>query len=359
MGLPEIRISFQRKAETLIKRSSRGMVLLLMQDTTKTQIITPYRQQADVVQEDWTERNLKYLQLAFAGSPQGVIAVRAAEGESGAVDMAETIKLIEQLNYDWMAYPACTEANSVELVTYIREARAIGRKVKAVLPGVEADCEGVVNFTSASISVVWDSGGKVEEYTTAEYTARIAGLLAGLPLTQSSTYKVLEEIVDVEQLVDTDAEINKGRLVIIYDGEKFKIGRGVTSLTKTGEYQPEDFKKIKIVEGMDLIRTDIYTTFEDEFVGKVNNTYDNKQDFVGAVNRYFVSLMGSVLDASGDNYVEVDADQNAAYLRGQGKDIDGLTEQQLKEANTGAHLFLRGKITMLDAMEDLNLVLNM
>ena len=35
-----------------------------------------------------------------------------------------------------------------------------------------------------------------------------------------------------------------------------------------------------------MIIHDIYTTFEDEYVGKVVNSYDNKQMFVGAVNDY-------------------------------------------------------------------------
>lgn len=358
MGLPEIRITFQRKSETLVKRSSRGMVLLLLRDTTKNQIITPYRTATEIAAEDWTEKNQEYLQLAFAGSPQSVVAVRAAMSEKN-VNISETIKLIEHLNYDWLAYPNCSPDDMAQLVAYIKAARGNGKKVKAVLPNAEADCEGIVNFTATAIAAVWEGDTQIKTYSTAEYTARIAGVLAGLSLLVSSTYYVLPEIVDVMQVEDPNIEIDAGKLVVIYDGEKYKIGRGVTSLTTVTESCPQDLKKIKIVEGMDLIRTDIYSTFEDDFVGKVNNTYDNKQDFVGAVNNYFTSLQGSVLDPLEDSYVEVDAAQNAAYLMAAGKDTNNLTDQQIKEANTGAHLFLRGQVSMLDAMEDLNLVLDM
>lgn len=207
--------------------------------------------------------------------------------------------------------------------------------------------------------LLWEGSKEIKEYTTAEYSARIAGMLAGLSLSVSSTYYVLDEIVDLDLLQSPDEEIDKGKLVIIYDGEKYKIGRGVTSLTTVTEEQPEDFKKIKIVEGADLIQTDIITTFEDEFVGKVPNTYDNKQVFIGAVNEYFWNLEGTVLNGSHENYVEIDVAANEEYLKKMGKDTSEMTVQEIREANTGSYLFLCGQVAMLDAMEDLKMNINM
>ena len=42
MGLPEIIISFQRKADTAIRSGSRGMVAVVLDDTTKNQICLLY-----------------------------------------------------------------------------------------------------------------------------------------------------------------------------------------------------------------------------------------------------------------------------------------------------------------------------
>ena len=56
------------------------------------------------------------------------------------------------------------------------------------------------------------------------------------------------------------------------------------------EDKSDDFAKIKILEAVDMIRDDIRTTFEDEFVGKVENSYDNKIVFIAAVNKYFKDL---------------------------------------------------------------------
>lgn len=351
MGLPEIMITFSRKAKTLIKRSSRGMVLLILKDNTKEQPLTPYESIEDVNAKEWEEKNYDFLRMAFAGEPNAVIAVRAVQTEGA--EIKDTIMLFENLNYDWLAYPEGTPQENQALADYIKKARTDKKKVKAVLPNMPADHEGIVNFVMENISVVCET--KVKQYTAAEYTARIAGILAGLSLTVSSTYHVLDEIVDLELIPNPDEAIDEGKLIIIYDGEKFKIGRGVTSLTTVKEGQPEDFKKIKIVEGTDLIKTDIISTFEDDFIGKVNNTYDNKQVFIGAVNEYFKDLEGTVLNGGQENYVEIDTAANKEYLEKNYVDTSRMTIQQLKEANTGSSLFVAGQISMLDAMEDLKL----
>ena len=110
---------------------------------------------------------------------------------------------------------------------------------------------------------------------------------------------------------------------------------------------------------MDVIRYDIYSTFEGTYVGKVANIYDNKQIFVGLVNDYFRQLYGSVLDGNEENYVQVSAEGNRKYLEEKGIDTSEMTDQQLLEANTGSWVFLEGKCRLLDAMEDLDLTMNM
>lgn len=360
MGLPEIKISFNKKAATLIRRSSRGMLVLLLKDETKDHIMNSYSGIEEVEKTDWSEKNYDYLKMAFKGEPEEVVAVRAViYPETGTVNLAETIPLIRCLNYDWLAYPECSGEDAGLLSSYIKKARGEGKKVKAVLPSQAADCEGIVNFTTDHLLVQWENETELKSYTNAEYTVRIAGILAGLSLNVSSTYVVLDEILDLEQKENPDAAIDAGECILIFDGEKYKVGRGVTSLTTVSEDLPEDFKKIKVVEGADLIRNDITTTFNDEFVGKINNTYDNKQAFVGAVNQYFKDLSGTVLDGNNENYVEVDAAENEAYLKRQGKDTSQMKLQAIKEANTGSHLFLKGKVSLLDAMEDLSLNLSM
>ncbi len=358
MGLPEITINFHKKAQNLIRRSSRGMVCVVLSDSTKEQTVTPIRGYTDIAAEEWTEKSRQYLKLIFKGEPGGVIAVRAVETE-GAVDIAATLELIRYLNWDYFCMPDFKASYQENIKTFLAETRKGGKKGKAVLPNFAADSSAVINVTTSGVSMKWDDEEDIRELTTAEFCCRIAGICAGIPLTRSTTFFVLDEVLDVAQVEDPDARIDAGELIVVYDGEKHKIGRGVTSLQEVTESEPADFKKIKIREGADIIKNDIYTAFNDDYVGKLNNTYDNKQAFIGAVNSYFSGLAGTVLDGNEENYVDIDVEKTRQYLKENGRNVDEMTEQQIREANTGSRLFLSGRICLLDAMEDLDMTLEM
>lgn len=357
MEMPEIRIAFERKASSAIRRGSRGVVAVILKDETKEQFLTPYRRWGEVKAEDWDSENLKLLKMAFTGEPQWVFAVRLLK-KVEEDDLAGTLEELKPLDIDYVVWPGYTEKDKEAFTGFLKAVHEKGKKAKAVLPSCEANDMHVINFATERVTVL-EEDGNTKEYTAAQYCCRIAGILAGLPLTQSSTYYVLDEVVDCVLQEDADAAVDAGKLVVVFDGEKYKLGRGVTSLTTATAAAPEDCKKIKIVEGMDVLRHDIYSTFEDAYVGKVANSYDNKQMFVGAVNSYLASLVGSVLDGGADNLVEVDAEGNREYLESHGVDTADMTEQELKEANTGSWLFLRGSCRFLDAMEDLELLVYM
>ena len=358
MGLPEIRITFQEKASNAIRRGSRGMAAVLLDDDTGDQFLTPYVRWKDVKAEDWGEDALKALELVFKGGPSRVVAVRLAKKEE-AVDLEGTLDQILPLNMDYLAYPGYKLEDKTVVKAFITAAHNAGKKVKAVLPECDGDDPHIINFATTSLTAKWPDREETVTYTGAEYCCRIAGILAGLPLTQSCTYYELEEIVDAALAEDADTAVDAGQLIVVYDGDKYKLGRGVTSLTSTSETVPADLKKIKIVEGMDVISHDIYSTFEDTYVGRVANSYDNKQIFVGAVNEYLASLAGSVLDGGAENLVRVSLEGNRTHLQEQGVDTDDLSDQQILEANTGSWLYLEGSCRLLDAMEDLSLIMYM
>ncbi len=354
MGLPEIKISFRQKADTAIRRGSRGMVAVLLDDRTKEQFLTPLYREREADSQDWTQQSLRLLKLVFKGAPQRVVAVRMLQ-KDGAADLAGTLAAIQPLNLDWLAYPGYTGTDKTVIKEYLARAHESGKKMKAVLPLCEADDAHIVNFATGTITASWEDMEGTVDYTAAEYCCRVAGILAGLPLTQSCTFYGLPEVVSCSLPENADAEVDAGKLIVVFDGEKFKLGRGVTSLATCTEETPQDLKKIKIVEGMDVITHDIYSTFQDNYIGKVVNSYANKQIFAGEVNSYLKALEGSVLDAEAENLVEVDAEANRDWLESRGTDTSEMTQQELKEANTGSWLFLTGSCRFLDAMEDLQL----
>ena len=118
-------------------------------------------------------------------------------------------------------------------------------------------------------------------------------------------------------------------------------------------------RKIKIVEGMDLYQDDIRNTFTDSYIGKYVNDYDNKQMFVAAIQAYQTALEGDVLDSAYDNRVAVDMDAQKQYLREKGIDVSKMTDTEILRANTGSKVFIASNIKFVDAMEDLQMTVNM
>lgn len=350
MGLPNINIAFSTKAASAITRSQKGIVALIVRDTAKNggHVLTGSTQ----IPKELSEENKAYIERAFIGyvnPPRKVIVyVLPTEME----ELAEALDYLATQKFDYLAGPPDITADEcTEIVNWIKAQREIGFTPKAVLPNTAADNEAIINFTTNGIKV----GNK--EYTAAQYCSRIAGLIAGTPMTISCTYAPLTEVTDVERLTkeEMDRAIDKGQFIIFFDGEKVKVGRGVNSLQTTTEDKGEAFKKIKIVEAVDMIKTDIKTTAEDNYIGKYANSYDNKCLLITAIKGYFAGLENDGILESGRSTVEIDIDAQEAYLQSKGTDTSNMTEQEIKEANTDDKVFLKASIKILDAIEDISL----
>ena len=110
---------------------------------------------------------------------------------------------------------------------------------------------------------------------------------------------------------------------------------------------------------MDLYADDIRETYEDNYVGKIINDYDGKQMFVAAIGAYHKGLLGNVLDKSFDNTAAIDIDAQRAYLESKGTDTSEMDDIAVAKANTGVKVFITSNIKFVNAMEDLNMNVNM
>lgn len=345
MGLPKILIDFKTLAETIITRSERGIVAVILKDNSNTTQTYTFSKESEIVKSHFTASNLAFLSLIFMGGPSKVIVERVQT--SG--DISDALERLKNKQWYYLTVPGLADGETDTVVEYIKEQRNKYHKTfKAVLPSVAADYEGIINFATDNIKV----GAKT--YTTAEFCCRIAGILAGLPLNRSATYYTLPEVESITESETPDADVDNGKLILINDGTKIKIARGVNSLTTFTDDKSSDFAKIKILEAVDMIRDDIRTTFEDEFVGKVENSYDNKIVFIAAVNKYFKDLANrGVLYDKFDNKAEIDIDATREWLS-KTRDVSSWDDEKVKTANTGTNVFVRANIQIQDAIEDLN-----
>jgi len=345
MGLPKILIEFKTLAETIIARSERGIVAVILKDNSNTTESHTYTKESEIVKSHFTASNLAYLSLIFMGNPSKVIVERMQTDS----DISVALERLKNKHWYYLTVPSVTDDEKDTVVEFIKNMRNTFHKTfKAVLPSCDANFEGIINFCTDNIKV----GSKT--YTTSEFCARIAGILAGLPLNRSATYFALNEVTSITESETPDEDVDNGKLILINDGIKIKIARGVNSFTDFNDEKGEDFSKIKIIEAIDMMRDDVRTTFEDEFVGKVENSYDNKIVFVAAVNKYFKDLANrGVLYDEFDNKAEIDIESTRQWLS-LTKDVSSWEDEKIKTANTGTYVFLKANVQVQDAIEDMN-----
>ena len=287
IGLPSLTITFQAAAQQAANRSKKGYVGVFVRDA-KAQGVHQLSSAA-LIPTELGQENQNYIRRAFTGSDRGgpskVVAVVIATGTEDTTALEAGLKSIEGLTLDYLAGPPdVTAAELAALEKWVKARRAAYFTEKLVEPNPSKapDDMGIIDFAETDEAI---AEGETT-YTAGEYASRIAGVLAGIPSGMSATYAPLTELTAVtpRSTQEQEAAIKAGKLILIHDGIKAKIARGVNSLTTIPDGGKADWSQIKIVEGMDVIIHDIYTTFEDEDVGKVVNSYDNKQLFVGEVN---------------------------------------------------------------------------
>lgn len=351
MGMPSVSVSFSEKAAQVIKRGERGVVALILKETT-VPTGNPFTiLNVTDIPSSLSEENQEQIKLALMGyvnTPKKVIVYVIKDEATDDYTLA--LNYFEVNKFDYLAIPTVkTDAKTTDIVSWIKSQRTEGRKVKAVLPETVGDHEGIINYATENVV----AGTKT--YTSEQYCSRIAGLIAGTPLTIACTYAPLTELSDCQRLKksELDAAVDAGKFIVFWDGEKVKVGRGVNSLTTTTADKGNQFKKIKIVETTDIIFDDIKKTAEDSYLGKFANSYDNKCLLMSAISGYFEQLMldGILSSAS----VGIDVEEQRVYLKAKGIATDELSDDQIRVYDTDDKVFLKASIKILDAIEEINL----
>lgn len=380
-GAPQVLITFKTKATTAIARSARGIVVMILKNE-KTDTMGYYKinDVTDIPAEGLTDANVDLIKKCLLGTPLRILVYTIPDDsvDAATIKQADVLKKIVNVKWNYICHPTGDAQDMEDLASWIKTMRNNKYKTfKAVVANQEADDKGIINFCTGNIRVLnpeYTSSAVGEAvagvstvsseeqyitYTAAQYTARIAGILAGLALDRSATYYQLNEVVDCDTYEDIDSLINDGQLLLFdeQDGNGVKIARACNSLTTFTTDVGEDFRYIKIVECIDMITDDIRDTFKTSYVGKYINDYDHKMNFINAILIYFKELKGNVLDNSPTaiNTVDIDTEAQKDYATLHGDDPSAMTDQQIREYNTGTKVMLEGRITPVNAMEDLTI----
>lgn len=350
MGMPSVNVSFTEKAIASIKRGDRGIVALILKDgaeLTKRQITVT---DATDIPTTLSATNKKQIELALVGyqnAPRKIVCyVLAADAEN----YNDALNYLATEKFDYLAIPTiATDGMEATVGTWIKNQNQNGKKCKVVLPSYAGDDPHIINVGTTTFV----SGDTT--YTGEQYCARIAGLIAGTPLSISCTYAPLNELTDCERLTkgEMDTAVDAGKFIVFFDCEKVKVGRGVNSFVTTTAEKGDQFKKIKIVECMDMMYDDIVKTAQDNYLGKYPNSYDNKCLLMSAIGAYFDQLK---MDNIVSTYtIGIDIEAQKAYLKSKGVEVENMSDDEIKVADTGTKVFMAAKVKILDAIEDIEL----
>lgn len=345
MGLPIIDISFKQLAKSAVIRSQRGIVALILKDTTKASLTV--FDEGDIP-SNLTEANQGLIKDVLKGSPNKIeLFVLGEEGE-----ISEALTYFEGVEFNLMCMPSTQTSDVTAIKAFIKKMNDVVKyKCDAILANDKADSEAIINYTANDIVV----GG--ESVTTANHTARIAGLIEGTPLHQSITFATLSDVDSIENLTkeQADGRIDAGELILVREMGKVRVARGVNSLTTLTDIKGNAFQKIKLRKTLNLIHNDLRRVIVEKYIGKVPNNYDNKCVLITEIKNYLDELSSEQLIEK-VNEVGIDLIAQKKWLKDNTNlDVNAMTEQEIKEANTQSNVFLAISLKVVDAMEDIQI----
>lgn len=312
-GKPKFEFDFIERAAVALSKSIRGVLAVIMFDTTsETFTKKEYYSAVEVSEKDWTPENYKALKaMAFRGNPFKVIVYKATKENIN--DVLKEIKTDEP-NYlccpfttgedkpDTLVSDLESWINSIRNTEIIKLGNDTSTIKLVVSSSAKPDKPWIIDYDSRQIAhTIVDFEDKA--YTAQEYTLCIASLCAGAPLNASITNMEQSWLKAFKTSVDDENKaIGEGKLLTSFDGKKYTILRGITSFTTATDTKNRSFTKIRKMEIMDLHQKDIRNVFKENYRGKYQNIYSNKLLFLGAVNSYLKTFIkAGQLDPANEN----------------------------------------------------------
>ena len=373
MGAPQININFIEKARSIFKRADRGIVGLVLKDTVgqdnPKEFTVQFIDDIPNYLSDFNKEQIKLTLLGNVTSPKKIMCyVMNNTGSGGNNDEDEPSNTLTEMYREarlwirktkmhFLAIPTVqTDGMLSDMIQFVKEEINVNKnKIMAIFPFASTeDSDGIVGCEFTAYTTEETHTAVSGTYSAEEYCARIAGYVAGTPFTQSITYGTLNDLSDCNRLTQTEQDdaVDSGKLVLMHDGEKVKIVRGVNTFQSTTKTKGDSFKKIKIVNIMNLMYDDLIKSIRDDYIGKFNNDYDDKCILVTAVNSYFMNLVTQSIIVSGVCELDLEAQRN--HLRMKGEKVEDMSDQEILEGDTGSIVYLTGKVFIPDAIEDID-----
>ena len=201
-----------------------------------------------------------------------------------------------------------------EFIQEMRETRGI--KCQAVINNyVAANYEGVISTYNQGVKYTDGT-----ELTAEEFVVWMAGATAGADVTESNTYKVVANAVEVTGNVledDIETLITSGYVIISKrrDGA-IVVEKDINTLVNLRDDVTDAFKENKVIRLLDAVANHIALDFEQNYAGKVVQDANGRALFKASIISYLTELQnsGAIINFNSSTDVMVEAgEQVDAY----------------------------------------------
>jgi hypothetical protein len=289
---PGLYVNFVEAAAAQISGGTRGIVAIPLMSygpnaTAKTfYTVETEKEATDLFGVD----NIQSIKLALQGGAKEVLVYTMPSNPTDT-DYIDMRNAFEARPFDVFVYDGeVSDTERMNTKTWVTTNRNEGKHFMFVTGGSEADDQdptvGNARTTALDDDYIVNLivGGTVNgvNYSSGEYAAYIAGLIAGTPINRSITY-VQVPLDDVNKRLrnsEIRTALEAGSLVLVNDGEKVKVEQG---LTTSGA-------KIRLVRARQAIMTDIAKTARDNYIGRLNNNPDGQAALISAIKAYLEEL---------------------------------------------------------------------
>lgn len=222
----------------------------------------------------------RYIKIIGTGSIENVNTLKLSNGTSEelADEVTQYTKFLEALeleNYNYLAYTGTNDQVKALIVSYVKRMNdEEGIRVKAVMGEYAADYEKIISIKNG---VILEDGTQLSKEQCAAY---FAGLSSSSDINQSNTYAQYPNAIDVNPRLnnsDTIKALKAGNIVFTRkNDDTVIIEQDINSLVTYTVEKNSDFAKNRFIRAIDDLLSDIKSTFENTFIGKINNDADGR-----------------------------------------------------------------------------------
>jgi hypothetical protein len=365
--MSKLKFSLQALANTVTTRADKGVLIIVIDDKNVQGLYT-YKQLKKVT-ENWETANKNYISTAF--SDYGVSEILVASQHTNATNtvngkdnisnsLPTCLALLNKVfKNGWLVVPqVTTDADKKIVADFVKSQRKDSDyPIKAVLYNYEADSEAIVNFTASNLKNTVN--GTTSSIASEDYTVEVASYLCTLGANESITNHVAKNVSDCDIKLDDDSCVSNGELFLYNNGTNVVFSRGVNSKQTFATNESESLSKIRVIEVIDMVKSDLRDTFNNSYFGKYGNSFANRKSLVSNLNGTYFKTIANQGYLSNDetSYCELNVDATKEYLESKGIDTDNMKDQDILKAKIDTHVFIRGKVFIMDVIEDIDFVL--